>query len=84
MTSLARTLPLVRLFSVPEWLGSVCLSVMGIGQSLVKYGRAQVKLATLQEDFAAALASGYVANIEKSMEEMAEYQAQRKKLDSRR
>ncbi|KAH7096170.1 BAR-domain-containing protein [Auriculariales sp. MPI-PUGE-AT-0066] len=54
------------------------------GQSLVKYGRAHLKLAALQETYAGALAEGFINNIERTMDDITEYQAQRKKLDSRR
>ncbi|EJD43005.1 BAR-domain-containing protein [Auricularia subglabra TFB-10046 SS5] len=54
------------------------------GQSLVKYGRAQLKLASLQADYAEAIQEGYISNVERTLAEISEYQAQRKKLDSRR
>ncbi|KZV86090.1 BAR-domain-containing protein [Exidia glandulosa HHB12029] len=54
------------------------------GQSLVKYGRAQLKLAALQEEYAKTLNDGYISHLERTMAEIGDYQAQRKKLDSRR
>jgi hypothetical protein len=55
-----------------------------LGQSLVKYGRTQLKLASLQEEYATALSEGFIAGVERTMADIAEYQSQRKKLDSRR
>ncbi|KAJ2986641.1 hypothetical protein NUW54_g9692 [Trametes sanguinea] len=54
------------------------------GQSLVNFGRAHCTIASLQESFAMAFEDTYLASIRQSEDEIKEYQAQRKKLESRR
>ncbi|KAF8331993.1 uncharacterized protein EI90DRAFT_3123080 [Cantharellus anzutake] len=54
------------------------------GQSLVKFGRAHCKIANIQEEFANTFTSTYVHSLEEQIGSIKEYQAQRKKLDSRR
>lgn len=54
------------------------------GTSLVKLGRAHCKVATLQEGYALSFKDTFMAAMEKFTEEITEYDAQRKKLDSRR
>ena len=52
--------------------------------SLVKLGRAHCKVATLQEAFALNFKDTFVDSIGKFMDEIKEFDALRKKLDSRR
>lgn len=47
-------------------------------------GRAHCKIATLQEAFGTDLQATYVTSITQMEDEIKEYQAQRKKLESRR
>ncbi|GLB44558.1 putative BAR domain containing protein [Lyophyllum shimeji] len=54
------------------------------GTSLVKLGRAHCKVATLQEAYALTLNDTFLASLGKFMDDVREYDAQRKKLDSRR
>ncbi|KAI0753691.1 hypothetical protein C8Q74DRAFT_1306365 [Fomes fomentarius] len=54
------------------------------GQSLVSFGRAHCNIASLQESFAATFEETYLTSIRQSEDEIKEYQAQRKKLESRR
>ncbi|OBZ74901.1 hypothetical protein A0H81_05169 [Grifola frondosa] len=54
------------------------------GVCLVNLGRAHCKIATLQESFAMALGDTYVASLRQGEDEIKEYHAQRKKLESRR
>jgi hypothetical protein len=55
-----------------------------IGASLVQLGRAHCKVATLQDAFALTMKDTFMASLERFMDEIREYEAQRKKLDSRR
>lgn len=57
---------------------------MFIGTSLVGMGRALCKVATLQETFALSFEDTFLASINRAEDEIKEYQAQRKKLESRR
>ncbi|KAI0640911.1 hypothetical protein C8Q79DRAFT_421652 [Trametes meyenii] len=54
------------------------------GQSLVNFGRAHCTIASLQESFALTFEDTYLATVRQSEDEIKEYQAQRKKLESRR
>ncbi|KAL4244252.1 hypothetical protein ABKN59_010043 [Abortiporus biennis] len=54
------------------------------GNSLVSMGRAQCKIATLQETHAISFEETFLASIKRAEDEIKEYQLQRKKLDSRR
>ncbi|OSX56972.1 hypothetical protein POSPLADRAFT_1186266 [Postia placenta MAD-698-R-SB12] len=54
------------------------------GTSLVGMGRALCKVATLQETFALSFEDTFLASINRAEDEIKEYQAQRKKLESRR
>ncbi|KZT05055.1 BAR-domain-containing protein [Laetiporus sulphureus 93-53] len=54
------------------------------GTSLVSMGRAHCKIATLQETFAMTFEDTYLTSILRMEDEIKEYQAQRKKLESRR
>ncbi|KAI8992761.1 hypothetical protein BD414DRAFT_284774 [Trametes punicea] len=54
------------------------------GQSLMNFGRAHCTMASFQESFALAFEETYLAAIRHSEDEIKEYQAQRKKLESRR
>ncbi|KAI0364040.1 BAR-domain-containing protein [Pilatotrama ljubarskyi] len=54
------------------------------GQSLVSFGRAHCNIASLQESFAMTFEESYLAGVRQSEDEIKEYQAQRKKLESRR
>jgi hypothetical protein len=59
-------------------------TVAWAGASLVKLGRAHCKVATLQEAFALTFKDTFLASIERFKEDIKEYEALRKKLDSRR
>ena len=54
------------------------------GQSLVSFGRAHCNVASLQESYALTLEETYLTAVRQSEDEIKEYQAQRKKLESRR
>ncbi|TFK85604.1 BAR-domain-containing protein [Polyporus arcularius HHB13444] len=54
------------------------------GQSLVSFGRAHCNIASLQESYALTLEETYLTAVRQSEDEIKEYQAQRKKLESRR
>ncbi|KAF5327946.1 hypothetical protein D9758_016777 [Tetrapyrgos nigripes] len=54
------------------------------GTSLVNYGRAHCKIATLQEAYAVTFRDTFLASIEKFQEDIKEYEATKKKLESRR
>jgi hypothetical protein len=57
-----------------------------LGQSLCKFGRAQSKIASLQENFAINVKETFFdgGGLGKDMEKFKEYGVLRKKLDSRR
>lgn len=55
-----------------------------LGTSLVALGRAHCQVATLQEAFALNFEETYLASLQRAEDEIKEYQAQRKKLESRR
>jgi hypothetical protein len=50
----------------------------------VKLGRAHCKVATLQEAYALTLKDTFLASMDQSKEDIKEYEALRKRLDSRR
>lgn len=50
----------------------------------MKLGRAHCKVATLQEAYALTFKDTFMTSIEKFTDDIKEYEAQRKKLDSRR
>ncbi|KAF9235929.1 BAR-domain-containing protein [Melanogaster broomeanus] len=54
------------------------------GTSLVKLGRAQCKIATLQEAYALTFQDTFITSCEKLGQDIKDYEYQRKKLDSRR
>lgn len=54
------------------------------GTSLVQFGRAHCKVATLQDAFALTFKDTFMTSLERFMDEIKEYEAQKKKLDSRR
>ncbi|KAH9936929.1 BAR-domain-containing protein [Amylocystis lapponica] len=54
------------------------------GVSLVNFGRAHCRIATLQETFAMLLEDTYLSSIQRTEDEIREYQTQRKRLESRR
>lgn len=54
------------------------------GTSLVNMGRALCRVATLQETFALTFEDTFLASVIRMEDEIREYQAQRKKLESRR
>ena len=51
---------------------------------MVTLGRAHCQVATLQDAFALRFEDTYLASLHRTEDEIKEYQAQRKKLDSRR
>ncbi|CAO3693225.1 unnamed protein product [Rhizopus stolonifer] len=55
-----------------------------LGNSLVGFGQAQSRLGDYQEDFANAMKTEYLDKLEEGMNQFKEYQALRKKLESRR
>lgn len=55
-----------------------------LGASLVKLGRAHCKVATLQETYARNLEETFLTSLSKFAEDVKEYEALRKKLESRR
>ena len=54
------------------------------GQCLSSLGRANERIARMQETYAANATSSWLESIERSLVQMKEYQAARKKLESRR
>ncbi|TRM63164.1 hypothetical protein BD626DRAFT_548128 [Schizophyllum amplum] len=54
------------------------------GDALTKLGRAHCKIATLQETFALQFEDTYVASLKSLLDDIREYDVQRKKLESRR
>lgn len=50
----------------------------------MQFGRAHCKVATLQDAFALTFKDTFMTSLERFMDEIKEYEAQRKKLDSRR
>ena len=54
------------------------------GTSLVSLGRAHCQIATLQEAFSVLFGGTYLASLQRAEDDIKEYQAQRKKLESRR
>lgn len=54
------------------------------GSSLVKLGRAQCKMAMLQEAFALTLNDTFLSSCERFLQDIKDYEHQRKKLESRR
>ncbi|KAI5991256.1 hypothetical protein EDD15DRAFT_2369190 [Pisolithus albus] len=54
------------------------------GSSLVKLGRAQCKIAMLQEAFALTLKDTFLLSCERFLQDIKDYEHQRKKLESRR
>ncbi|KAI0819800.1 BAR-domain-containing protein [Trametes gibbosa] len=54
------------------------------GQSLVSFGRAHCNIAALQESYALTFEESYLTTVRQSEDDIKEYQAQRKKLESRR
>jgi hypothetical protein len=56
----------------------------GTGTSLVKFGRAHSKVATLQEAYALTFQDTFLASIKKFEDNIKDYEHQRKKLESRR
>lgn len=54
------------------------------GAALSQFGRVHCKIATLQEDYATALRETYMQKLDDGIVAIQEYQALRKKLDSRR
>ncbi|KAG5643178.1 hypothetical protein DXG03_001382 [Asterophora parasitica] len=54
------------------------------GNSLVTLGRAHCKIATLQEAYALTLSDTFMASLQQFTDDIKDYDAQRKKLDSRR
>jgi hypothetical protein len=50
----------------------------------VALGKAHCKVATLQEGFTLNFKESYIASLERSEDEIREFQSQRKKMESRR
>jgi SWI/SNF-related matrix-associated actin-dependent regulator of chromatin subfamily D len=55
-----------------------------LGSSLVRFGRAQCKIAMLQEAFGLTFKDTFSRALARYEDEISEYQTQRKKLESRR
>lgn len=64
--------------------GHLSLTLGCLGQSLGKLGRAHVKIAQLQEEYARNFEETFLASLSTLKEVVKDYSAQRKKLDSRR
>ena len=54
------------------------------GSALVRFGRAQCKIATLQESYSVTLRDTFLLSMDKFKEDVKQYELQRKKLESRR
>lgn len=63
-------------------LAHQCLVILGT--SLVTLGRAHCKIATLQEAYALTLRDTFLTSCEQLLQDIKDYEHQRKKLDSRR
>jgi hypothetical protein len=50
----------------------------------VKLGQAQCKIATIQEAYALSIATSFLVSLERSSDEIKEYDAERKQLEIRR
>lgn len=61
------------------WFVDVCA-----GSALVKLGRAHCKVATLQEAYALTFQDTFLRSMEKFVDEVKDYENERKKLESRR
>ncbi|KAI9488031.1 hypothetical protein BDB00DRAFT_850388 [Zychaea mexicana] len=55
-----------------------------LGAALVSFGQAESRIAVLQEDFSCVLKEDYMSTLEAGLQEYKEYQALKKKLESRR
>jgi endophilin-A len=55
-----------------------------LGEMLERFGRGRCRVSSVQEQYANRLGDGYMAGMENAKEVVSDYQAQRKKLDSRR
>lgn len=55
-----------------------------LGSSLLKLGRAHCKVATLQEAYALTFQDTFLRSVERFQEDVKEYEAHKKKLESRR
>ena len=55
-----------------------------LGRALVKLGRAHCKVATLQEAYALTLKDTFMASMDQFKDDIKEYEALRKKLDSKK
>lgn len=74
------TLPSVR----TDFIVKANCTELNIGTSLVSLGKAHCKIATLQEAFALHFEETYITALQRAEDEIKEYQAQRKKMESRR
>jgi cell shape-determining protein MreC len=55
-----------------------------IGIATVNFGQAQSKLANFQEEYAESMRNEYIEKLDEGLQQFKEYQALRKKLESRR
>lgn len=72
---------LVCCFSTTQ---QITLADVRLGNSLVKLGRAHCKVATIQEAYALTFQDTFISSLQQFGEEVKEYEAQRKKLESKR
>ncbi|KAL9548187.1 hypothetical protein MBANPS3_005802 [Mucor bainieri] len=77
---------------LPNDIVGVCMSNYGneftddspLGIAMMNFGQAQSRLASYQEDYADTMKSGYMEKLDEGLAHFKEYQALRKKLESRR
>ncbi|KAL1972094.1 hypothetical protein VTN31DRAFT_7313 [Thermomyces dupontii] len=79
-----RTLPIARLGSAMVTHGEEFDQDSQFGQILILCGRAHERLALMQENYVSQATSSWLEGLERSLAQMKEYQAARKKLESRR
>lgn len=72
-------------YSPPAWMQAKLTNRSSLtGQSLIKLGRAHCRIATLQEAYTLTLRDTFITSLDKFMDDVREYEVQRKKLESRR
>lgn len=79
-----RTLPIARLGSAMVSHGEDFDKDSQFGQTLTSCGRAHERLALMQENYVTQATSSWLEGLERALAQMKEYQAARKKLESRR
>ncbi|EAW12542.1 BAR domain protein [Aspergillus clavatus NRRL 1] len=79
-----KTLPIAHLGGSMVGHGEDFDANSDYGRCLTMFGRAEERIARVQESYISQATSSYLESLERSLAQMKEYQAARKKLDSRR